>query len=89
MTFDPAVLTGQKVSGGVLIDELHALGLGRPIVVTELGFPTGQGATRDAAALRRDLRASLDLVRANSASGLILWPFQTDYAELPGDLFAR
>lgn len=25
MTFDPAVLTGQKVSGGVLIDELHVV----------------------------------------------------------------
>lgn len=25
MTFDPAVLTGQKVSGGVLIDELHVI----------------------------------------------------------------
>lgn len=71
------------------IDELHALGLGRPIVVTELGFPTGQGATRDTAALARDLRASLELVRANSTSGVILWPFQTDYAVLPGDLFLR
>jgi phage terminase large subunit-like protein len=25
MTFDPAILTGQKVSGGVLIDELHVV----------------------------------------------------------------
>ena len=37
----------------------------------------------------RDLRASLELVRANSTSGVILWPFQTDYAVLPGDLFLR
>lgn len=26
MTFDPAVITGQKVSGGALIDELHVVG---------------------------------------------------------------
>lgn len=26
MTFDPAILTGQKISGGALIDELHVVG---------------------------------------------------------------
>ena len=71
------------------IDELHALQLGKPIVVSELGFPTGDGATRDTAALARDLRAGLQAVRDSSANGVILWPFQTDYATLPGDLFTR
>lgn len=71
------------------IDELHALGLSKPIVVSELGFPTGAGAQRDTAALLRDLRTGLATTRDAQANGIVLWPFQTDYAMLPGDLFTR
>lgn len=71
------------------IDELHALRLGRPILISELGFPTGPGATRDTAALRRDLAASLRIARATSSSGVLLWPFQAGYDELIGELFMR
>ena len=70
------------------IDELNALGLAKPIIVTELGFPSGPGATRDDAALLRDLRAGLQAVRDAHAGGVMLWPFQTDYRLVPGDLFS-
>lgn len=71
------------------IDELHALNLGKPVVMSELGFPSGEGATRDTAALVRDLRTGLQTSRDTGANGVVLWPFQTDYAMLPGDLFTR
>ena len=60
--WSPSSRRGRFANSGFVAEvgsaQLHALGLGRPIVVTELGFPTGQGATRDTAALARDLRAS-------------------------------
>jgi hypothetical protein len=71
------------------IDDLRALGLDKPIVVSELGFPTGPGAKRGAAELKRDLQAGIALVRDERASGVVLWPFQASLAEIPGELFTN
>jgi len=68
-------------------EELHALGLEKPILLTELGFPSGPGATRTAEALPRDLQTSLDITRETRAAGLLLWPFQDDFEALIGELF--
>ncbi|MEI7768587.1 MAG: cellulase family glycosylhydrolase [Chloroflexales bacterium] len=59
----------------------------KPVVVTELGFPTGPGALRDEAGLRRDLAQALTSTRASGAAGMILWPFQPTPEDLVGDLF--
>lgn len=69
------------------IAELHALGLQKPIVVTELGFPTGEGTTRGSAELRRDLRIALQTARNAQSSGVILWPFQPRPDDLVADLY--
>lgn len=69
------------------IEELHALGRNKPIVVTELGFPTGEGALRDEAQLRADLRTSWALAREVGAAGVVLWPFQETPEAVVGDLF--
>lgn len=69
------------------IAELRALKLDKPIVVTELGFPTGDGARRSLDDLRRDLRTGLQTARDERAGGVVLWPFQATMDELVGDLF--
>lgn len=69
------------------IVELIALGLRKPIVVSEVGFPTGQEAKRTPVELRRDLRISLQVAREEQISGIILWPFQDRMEDLVGDLF--
>jgi endo-1,4-beta-mannosidase len=69
------------------IRELDALNTTKPIVVTEIGFPTGPQDWRRAADLRRDLRTALDVVRAERAAGMLLWPFQGDPDSLVGDTF--
>lgn len=71
------------------ITELVQLGLNKPIVITELGFPTDADSRRTSADLRRDLRIALETIRAQNSSGVILWPFQSQPAELIGDLFAE
>lgn len=71
------------------IRELHALGLEKPVVVTELGFPTGEGAGRTLDDLHRDTRIALDAAREERAAGLVLWSFQDTPEELVGDLFKR
>lgn len=71
------------------IDELQALKLDKPIVVSELGFPTGPDALRTADELQRDLRTALALARETGISGVVLWPFQRQYDQLPGDLFTK
>ena len=71
------------------IAELHALRLDKPIVVTELGFPTGAGARRTPDELRRDLRAGIEIARDERTSGVVLWPFQPSMDELVGDLFTK
>ena len=71
------------------IMELQALKLPKPIVITELGFPTGSGAKRTTDDLRRDLRVALQTARADNTSGVVLWPFQSEPEESVGDLFAK
>ncbi|MFM7679463.1 MAG: glycosyltransferase, partial [Roseiflexaceae bacterium] len=56
------------------IQELHDLGLGKPIVVTELGFPTDPAdGTRNAAELARDLAVARDVLRDMGTSGMVIW----------------
>lgn len=69
------------------IDELTALNTNKPIVITEFGFPTGEGALRSHNDLRRDLRIGLEVVQETGASGVVLWPFQNDPEALIGDLW--
>jgi hypothetical protein len=69
------------------IVELHQLHLDKPVLISELGFPTGPGTLRPPSALRPDLLLALQTGRDNRVSGYLLWPFQTRYDELPGDLF--
>jgi hypothetical protein len=71
------------------LEELRTLNLDKPTVVSELGFPTGPGATRTTDELRRDLRVGLQTARDEQASGVVLWPFQTNMDELVGDLFTK
>lgn len=70
------------------IDELHALGRNKPVVITELGFPTGEGALRDETGLRADLRLSQSIAREAGAAGMMLWPFQPRPEDLVADLYA-
>ena len=69
------------------VSELHALGLNKPIVITELGFPSGDGTARTTDELRRDLRRSLEAARADITSGMVLWPFQPQPEDLVGNLY--
>jgi hypothetical protein len=71
------------------IDELQALKPSKPVLITELGFPTGPGARRGDAELQRDLHTALQLARDEHASGMLLWPFQANMNELVGDLFRQ
>jgi endo-1,4-beta-mannosidase len=71
------------------IDELARLTPAKPIVITELGFPTGADAKRTLADLQRDLHTSRQTARDAGTSGLVLWPFQTNMDELVGDLFTK
>jgi Cellulase (glycosyl hydrolase family 5) len=71
------------------IVELTALNLKKPIVITELGFPTGPDTKRTLDDLRRDLRTGRQTAREAGAGGVILWPFQTNMDELVGDLFTK
>jgi len=70
------------------IREIQALGLGKPIVVTEIGFVTdGADATRNTAQLARDLLAARNLSREMGASGMVIWPFQSSFESMLGDLY--
>ncbi len=69
------------------IAELRALRRVKPVVVSELGFPSGEEHRRDTGQLRRDLRIGLQASRDAGATGVILWPFQPTPEELVGDLF--
>ena len=70
------------------ISEIQALGLGKPIVVTEIGFVTdGADATRNTAELARDLQAARDLSRSMGASGMVIWPFQSSFDSMLGNLY--
>ncbi len=70
-----------------LMRELNALKLGKPIVISELGFPTGPDDWRKLTDMQRDSARSLEVIRANGGSGVLLWPFQEKLDELVGELF--
>jgi endo-1,4-beta-mannosidase len=80
---------GQGLPGDLQrgIDELATMAQAKPVLISELGFPSGPGALRDEAALRQDLALSLQTARDSGAVGVILWPFQPSPEELIGDLF--
>jgi hypothetical protein len=67
--------------------ELQGLPADKPIVITELGFPSGPQTTRDEAALRGDLRRALAVAGEMGGAGVVLWPFQENPELLVGDLF--
>jgi exo-beta-1,3-glucanase (GH17 family) len=69
------------------INELEALNLDKPIVVTEVGFPSGAGAMRTLEETHRDLRTVMRLSREKGISGVVLWPFQPTPEEVIGDVF--
>ncbi len=58
------------------IQELIILQPARPVIITELGFPTDAGATRNPTDLQRDLRTAWRTAQVEQASGMFLWPFQ-------------
>jgi endo-1,4-beta-mannosidase len=57
------------------INEIEALGLAKPILVTEIGFPSGPGHLRTPAEMERDQLAALRLAREEAISGLMFWQF--------------
>lgn len=69
------------------IGELTTLTPTRPVVITELGFPTDAQSTRTTEDLQRDLRLAWHTIRAERAQGMLLWPFQDDPEELMQGLF--
>lgn len=69
--------------------ELHMLPQRKPVLVSELGFPAGEGARRDAEAVARDLRLSLETIRQSGGAGTILWPFAATPEEQVGALFTE
>ena len=74
---------------GRAVDDLYALKLNKPVLVTEIGFPSGPDSKRSEAEMLRDLRTARDLLRDRSAEGILLWPFQNDLNQIPGDLFTK
>jgi endo-1,4-beta-mannosidase len=70
------------------VAELRALPGAKPVVITELGFPSGPGTLRDEAALRADLRTAVAVAAETGTVGVVLWPFQEPHEALVGDLFA-
>jgi len=71
------------------IAELAALRLNKPILITELGFPSGPGTKRTLDELHSDLRLALRTARDERTSGIVLWPFQERPEDLVGTLFTE
>ncbi|MFP4437841.1 MAG: cellulase family glycosylhydrolase [Chloroflexaceae bacterium] len=69
------------------VAELAMLEPERPVVITELGFPTDAGSRRTPADLAHDLRRAQQTARAAGAGGILLWPFQDESEALIGDLY--
>jgi len=70
------------------VRELHAIGQSKPIVITEIGFPTDpRDGTRTVSELQRDLQRSRDILRQSDVAGLMIWPFQDDYAHMLSSLY--
>lgn len=71
------------------IAELTALQPSKPVLITELGFPSGAGTKRTDDELHRDLATALQVARDEKTSGMIVWPFQPKLDTLIGDLFTK
>jgi hypothetical protein len=69
------------------IAELHALNLNKPIVITEIGYPSGEGHLRRLEDTHRDLATSMQIAREMQTSGMMLWSFRTYPDELLGGVF--
>ncbi|MFM2310281.1 MAG: hypothetical protein RLY87_2403 [Chloroflexota bacterium] len=70
------------------VQELGVLGLNKPVLVTEIGFPSKPGeGSRDAASLARDLRTARQTIHNNGGSGMVIWSFQDSFDELLGDVY--
>jgi endo-1,4-beta-mannosidase len=57
------------------INELRAVDPDKPIVITEIGFPSGPGALRTYAAMRADLARAVEIAADEYNCGLLVWPF--------------
>jgi len=71
------------------ISELQALPQARPIIISELGFPSETGSKRTLAEVQRDLHTALQVSTDAHISGMIVWPFQPEPQALLGDLFTK
>jgi hypothetical protein len=69
------------------IAELREIDADKPIVISELGFPSGPDALRTPAEVQRDLARAVEVAMHEENCGLLLWPFQHDPAELIGPRF--
>lgn len=69
------------------VAELRALDPTKPIVLTEIGFPSGPDTQRSAEEMRRDLIITMRLVDNELQSGVMLWPFLNAPERDMGGLF--
>jgi hypothetical protein len=69
------------------IEELQALNLHKVIVITEVGFPSGEGTLRRLDEAHREMATVMQTTRNRQVSGIILWPFQEPSEVLINDLF--
>ncbi len=69
------------------VGELHALDPTKPVVLTEIGFPTGAGALRSAAEMRRDMIIAMRYIDGACNCGVMVWPFQNDARADLGGLY--
>jgi hypothetical protein len=68
--------------------ELRALGLHKPILISEIGYPTGPDDTRTTTQLHAEMQAARRLIGEEHGVGMLLWPFQPTFDELVGQVFA-
>lgn len=69
------------------IDELTGLNLHKVVVISEIGFPSGEGTLRQLEEAQRDIRTVVDISRSRPVSGIILWPFQPEPEDMLRGLF--
>jgi endo-1,4-beta-mannosidase len=69
------------------IAELTNLGLNKPTVITELGYPSGEGTLRTLELVHQDLATSMQVAREGQTSGVMVWPFRPYPQELTGGVF--
>lgn len=69
------------------ITELIALDPNKPILISELGFPSGPGHLRTYEQFRSDISVAFRLSQHGYNCGLMLWPFQREPEHLIGDLY--